>query len=154
VRWGGGLHFEADTGLGGSLAIDGGDGVAGTRASEAMLAALGACAGSDVASILIKKRQRVRAYEVLVRGSQAAQHPKVFEAIDVLHVVTGQDVDPEAVRRSVELSATRYCVVTAQLSSGDVVMSHRYRLDDGPEVDVAETGPHGRVVVRGHVHEV
>jgi len=153
VRWGGGLHFDAVTGLGGSLSIDGDDGVAGTRASEAMLAALGACAGSDVASILLKKRQRVGAYEVVVQGAQAAEHPKVFETIDVLHVVTGDGVEAEAVRRSVELSATRYCVVTAQLSSGDLVMRHRYRLGDGPEVDVAETGPHGRIVVHQHAHE-
>jgi putative redox protein len=154
VRWGGGLHFDAVTGLGGSLPIDGDDGVAGTRASEALLAALGACAGSDVASILVKKRQPLTSYEVLVRGVQGDEHPRVFETIDVLHVVTGDGVDPEAVRRSVELSATRYCVVTAQLSSGDVVMRHRCRFGDGPEVDVALTGPHGRIVVHQHAHGV
>jgi len=67
-------------------------------------------------------------------------------------VVTGEGVDLEAVRRSIELSATRYCPVTAQLSSGDVVFRHRCRLADGPEVDVAETGPHGRIVVHQHWH--
>jgi putative redox protein len=136
------------------VAIDGDDGVPGTRASEAVLVALGACAGSDVASILAKKRQPVTGYEVLVRGTQADEHPKVFEAIDVLHVVTGEGVDLDALRRSIELSATRYCPVTAQLSSGDVVIRHRYRLGDGPEVDVAQTGPQGRVVVHQHGHVV
>jgi hypothetical protein len=37
------------------------------------------------------------------------------------------DVDPEAVRRSVELSATKYCPVNAMLA-GRVRIEHRYRL--------------------------
>lgn len=122
----------------------------GARPSETVLAALAACAGADVVSILGKKRQPVTAYEILVRGEQAADHPKVFRAIDVLHVVSGVGVELQAVRRSVELSATRYCVVTAQLSSGDVVIVHRCRLADGPEIEVAQTGPQGRIVIDPH----
>jgi putative redox protein len=121
--------------------------VPGARPSEALLAALAGCGASDVASILAKKRQPVTGYEVVVRGTQRGEHPRSFAAIDVLHHVTGDGVDLEAVRRSVELSATRYCVVNAQLSSGDVVIRHRCRVGDGPEVEVAETGPHGRIVV-------
>jgi len=154
VRWSGGLHFDAVSGLGGALAIDGDDGVPGTRPSEALLAALGACSGSDVASILAKKRQPLTGYEVVVRGTQRGEHPRSFATIDVLHVVNGEGVDPEALRRSVELSATRYCVVSAQLSSGDVVIRHRCRLGDGPLVDVVETGPQGRIVVHPGAPEV
>lgn len=153
-RWGGGLHFDFVSGLGGATTIDGDEGVAGTRASEALLVALGACTGSDVASILAKKRQSVTDYEVRVRGTQGDEHPRVFEVIDVLHVVEGAGVDADAVRRAIELSATRYCPVTAQLSSGDVVIHHRYRLvaagAAAADVKVAETGPHGRIVVSPH----
>ncbi|MFI5254051.1 MAG: OsmC family protein [Candidatus Limnocylindrales bacterium] len=150
VRWAGGLRFEAATGLGGALTLEATDDVPGARPSETMLAALAACAGADVVSILGKKRQPVTTYEISVRGLQADEHPKVFRTIDVLHVVGGDGVDLEAVRRSVELSATRYCVVTAQLSSGDVVIAHRCRVGDGPELEVAETGPQGRIVVHPH----
>ena len=59
--------------------------------------------------------------------------------------VTG--VDAEAIRRSIELSVTRYCAVTAQLSSGDVAITHRYQLGAGPPVTVAESGPFGHLVV-------
>ena len=100
-----------------------------------------------MASILAKKRQPVTGYEVLVTGTQVDEHPQVFVAIDVLHVVHGAEVEAEAVRRCIELSATRYCPVTAQLSSGDVVIRHRCRLDDGRDIEVAETGPRGRIVV-------
>ena len=157
VRWSGGLHFDALTGLGGAAVLDGDDDVPGLRASEAVLVALGACAGSDVASILGKKRQPLTGYEVQVRGTQRGDHPRVFTTIEVLHIVHGPALDPEAVRRSIELSATRNCPVTAQLCSGDVVIDHRYRLEDeGPApsrvVEVAQTGPHGRIVVHAHEH--
>ena len=95
-----------------------------------MLVALGACTGADVVSILRKKRQPMSAYHIEVQGDQRAEHPRSFVRIDVLHQIAGEWVDAEAVRRSIELSVTRYCAVTAQLASGDVTISHRYRLGD------------------------
>lgn len=112
---------------------------------EALLAALAGCTSMDVASILRKKRQAVDGYELAVHGDEATDHPQVFTAITVEHRVRG-DVDPEAVRRSVELSATRYCPVSALLSRG-VEIEHRYRLTrrDGTEQAalVVTTGPDG-----------
>jgi uncharacterized OsmC-like protein len=69
----------------------------------------------------------------------------VYTSIDIEHRVTG-DIDPEAVRRSVELSATRYCPVNAALSAS-VRVEHRYRLvrdvqDEEPvSALVVVTGP-------------
>ena len=122
-----------------------GDG-SGMSPRAALLAALAGCAAMDVASILVKKRQRVTAYEIAVVGDEAPEHPQVFTAIRVEHRVRG-NVDPEAVRRAVELSATRYCPVSALLSRG-VAIEHRYRLTspDGAETAaalVAVTGPDG-----------
>ncbi|MGH2489531.1 MAG: hypothetical protein ACRDFR_07940, partial [Candidatus Limnocylindria bacterium] len=55
-------------------------------------------------------------------------------------------VQPEAVHRAIELSATRYCPVTAMLSEA-VVIEHRYRLTQPGQADqealVVITGPHG-----------
>ena len=110
---------------------------------EALLGALAGCTSMDVASILRKKRQAVDRYDIEVDGEEATEHPQVFVAITVEHVVVG-DVDPEAVRRSIELSATRYCPVSALLSKG-VTIEHRYRLTrrDGTEhaALVVVTGP-------------
>jgi putative redox protein len=94
---------------------------------ETLLAALAACTAVDVASILRKKQQRVDGYEIVVTGASADEHPKVFTQITVEHRVTGH-VDAEAVRRSVELSATRYCPINAMLSAS-VTITHRYRLE-------------------------
>lgn len=115
---------------------------------ETLLAALAGCTGMDVVSILRKKRQGATAYEIEVSGESADEHPKVFTAITVEHVVSG-DVEAEALRRSIELSATRYCPVNAMLSA-TATIEHRYRLtrDDGRtfEALVAVTGPEGAQV--------
>ena len=116
---------------------------------EALLAALAGCTAMDVASILRKKRQSVEAYEISASGDSADEHPKRFIAVTVEHRVRG-DVTSEALRRSIELSATRYCPINATLSASCVV-EHRYRLTtSGGEVHsalVAVTGPEGSRVL-------
>lgn len=110
---------------------------------EALLAALAGCTGMDVASILRKKRQVADTYEITVSGESAKAHPKVFTAINVEHRVTGP-VEPEALRRSIELSATHYCPVNAMLSAVARI-EHRYHLTDadgaGHEGVVSVVGP-------------
>jgi putative redox protein len=114
-------------------------------AREMVLAALAGCTSMDIASILRKKRQRIATYEVEVSATSAEQPPRVFVDITVVHRVTGA-VEPEALRRSIELSATRYCPVNAMLSKGTNI-EHRYRLTDASghvsEALVAATGPAG-----------
>ena len=110
---------------------------------EALLASLAGCTGMDVASILRKKRQDAATYEIVVDGDRADEHPRVFTALRVEHRVSGR-VEPEALRRSIELSATKYCPVSAMLSAVARV-EHRYHLvdEDGHEHEsvVAVLGP-------------
>src|SRR5688572_26142515 len=112
---------------------------------ETLLAALAGCTSMDVASILRKKRQAPDSYEIAVTGESAADHPKLFTSIGVEHRVRGA-VTAEALRRSIELSATRYCPVNAMLSAVATI-EHRYELtgEDGREQAalVAVTGPAG-----------
>ena len=51
-------------------------------------------------------------FEVIVRGERAENHPRRFTRMDVEYVVTGVDIDPAAVARSVDLSRDKYCAVT------------------------------------------
>jgi putative redox protein len=110
---------------------------------DALLASLVGCTAMDVASILRKKRQAATAYEIEADGDRAGEHPRVFTAIRIEHRVRGA-VEPEALRRSIELSATRYCPVSAMLSAVARV-EHAYRLidDEGREhaAVVAVLGP-------------
>lgn len=112
---------------------------------ETLLAALAGCTAVDVVSILRKKQQSLAAYEIHVEAESASDHPRVFTLIVVEHRVSGA-VTAEALRRSIELSATRYCPVSAMLS-GTVRIEHRYRLTtaDGSSAEglAAVTGPEG-----------
>ena len=119
------------------------------RPKEVLLSALAGCTSMDVASILRKKRQSATDYRVAVSGESAEEHPRVFTAITVEHRVTGE-VEGEALRRSIELSSTRYCPVSAMLSASATI-EHWYRLNDpngtGEAVLVAVTGPGGSRVL-------
>ncbi len=92
---------------------------------EMLLVGLAGCTGMDVLSILRKKRQRVTAFEVRVQGVRAETHPMVFEDITIEYIITGYDVQPEAVERSIELSMTRYCGASATLGK-TARIKHKY----------------------------
>jgi putative redox protein len=119
VVWQEGMAFAATPGSGHAITLDaavedgGKDG--GSRPMELLLLDLGGCTGMDVISILRKKRQDVTGYEVRVRGERASDYPMVFTHIVIEHVVRGRNLSAEAVRRAVELSATRYCSAAAML---------------------------------------
>jgi putative redox protein len=85
------------------------------RPLELMMVSLAGCTGMDVIDILRKKRQQVTQFEVQVRGETAPEHPHTYIRIEIQYIVTGYQVDPEAVRRSIELSETKYCGVMATL---------------------------------------
>jgi putative redox protein len=99
---------------------------AGPQPPRLLLLALAGCTAMDVISILRKKRQQVSGLSVEVQGSRADQHPRVYTRIEVLYWVRGQNVDPQAVARAIELSATRYCAVIAMLGKvAEVTTSYK-----------------------------
>lgn len=69
----------------------------------------------DVVSILRKKREQVTGLRVKVQGKQRAEHPKVYESIEMFYWVRGRDVNPKSADRAIELSQTKYCPVSAML---------------------------------------
>ena len=153
ARHEGGLRFALTTGSGHELVVDDGAGGTGSRPTEALLAALVGCTAMDVASLLVKKRQAVAGYTVEARGRQRDQYPQVFTWIELVHVFAGPAIDEVAVRRCIELSATKYCPINAMVSAGPTEVHHRYRIEepaDGPkaaamrEGEVMVTGPRGR----------
>jgi putative redox protein len=142
---GDGLRLVARTGSGHAIVMDSAEGGAGPRPAELLLVAQAGCTGMDVVSILRKKRQAFTSYEVRVAGDQRKDPPPhVFERVRVVHVVDGP-VDPEALRRAIELSATKYCTVTGNLAAGVTQIEHAYLLrtpaGDERYANVTVTGP-------------
>jgi putative redox protein len=124
-----GMRVEATSASGFGVRFDtaaSDEGGFGASPTETLLAALAACTAMDVASILRKKRQPFRSYRIAVTAEKSEEHPQVFTAITVEHQLEGE-MTAEAVRRSVELSATTYCPVSAMLSKA-VPIEHRYRI--------------------------
>ncbi len=125
-----GLRFAGLTGSGHQLVLDNAEGDRGPRPAELLPLALAACTAMDVIAILRKKRQDVTAYDVRVTGTQADDHPNAYTSFEVVHAVAGPAIEVEAVRRAIELSATRYCTVGATLATGRVSIDHRYVVTD------------------------
>ena len=114
VHWAGDEFFIGTTPSGVSQAID----VKGDRHSapsplEMLLVSVAACTAADVISILEKKRQDVRSYDVEVTGTRVDDYPRKFVAFHVHHIVRGTAVLEKAVADAIELSDTKYCSVAA-----------------------------------------
>jgi putative redox protein len=142
---GDGLRLVARTGSDHTIVMDNAEGDSGPRPAELLVVALAGCTAMDVLSILRKKRQEVTRYEVRVVAEQRDDPaPHVFELMRIVHVVEGA-IDIEALRRAIELSATKYCIVTGNLASGVTEIHHAYVVRDaaGDELygEVVVTGP-------------
>ena len=142
----GGMRFVATTGSKRTIVY--GEQVEANELSpvETIAVSLAACAAMDVISIAAKKRQVISRYEVRVEAIQRDEYPQILVRADVIHDVEGTAVDEAAIRRAIELSATKYCPVNAMLSAGATEVHHRYVVRcTGPEPFTAE----GEVVVTG-----
>jgi putative redox protein len=140
-----GMDFEASNPVGASVSLGGPDSTE-LRPSELVLAGLAGCTGMDAISIMAKKRLDVTRYEVTAVGQQRDEHPRIFTQIVVTHVVVGVTLDDASVKRAIELSARKYCVVGANLATGDTTINHRLRmLDENGErtCDCLTIGPRG-----------
>lgn len=150
ATWEGGMRFHSRTGSDHEVRADDRELDSGPRPTELVLAGLVMCTAMDIVSILDKKRQLYDTYQVHATAEQRDGFPQVFTRIDLVHDVTGPGVTETALRRCVELSATKYCPVSAMLSAGETVVHHRYRIVSSgakpyeSEGEVIATGPYAR----------
>ena len=147
LRHEGGQRFAGTTGTDRSIVF--GESVPANEYSpvESIVASLAACTAMDVISILAKKRQVVERYEVEARAEQRMEYPQVLTLVELTHVVEGPVVLEHAVRRAIELSATKYCPINAMLSSGATEIHHRFRMKCTSPEEPKEA--EGEVVVTG-----
>jgi putative redox protein len=113
-----GLRFTGAADSGYAITMDdsadaGGGG--GVTPVELVLIGLAGCSGMDVAAILRKQRQLLRGLEVRAHGTRRDELPRIFTDIALEFIVQGDRVEPAAVARALELTATRYCSVWGML---------------------------------------
>jgi len=80
-----------------------------------LLIALGGCTGSDVISILSKKRISLDRLEIKLEGDVVDEHPKIFSKIHIEYMFYGNDLSKKDLKRAIDLSQNRYCPISAML---------------------------------------
>ena len=134
ATWDTGMRFDVETGTKHHIILDssveGGGEDSGARPMELLLVALASCSGMDIVSILRKKRQDVKVYEVFVHGARTDTYPQIFTEITVEHVLTGHDISPTATQQAIDLTEERYCGVGAMLGATARV-TYTFKLVEG-----------------------
>ena len=132
AEWGGGYGFIGTNPDGGSVQMGTLDGKPGVSPMEMLLLGVAGCTGVDIISILSKKRKKLTALQVRVRGKRANEHPKIYTEIEVIYELKGEDLDEKSVEQAIQLSEEKYCSASAMLSA--VAQVHwRYTIQESAD---------------------
>jgi putative redox protein len=116
TNWKGNMQFDANIGghvLTMDAATDNGGNDKGVRPKPLMIASLAGCTGMDVISILKKMRVEVEDFKIEIEADSTEEHPKHYTKMHVVYQFKGKDLDPEKLKKAVDLSQERYCGVSA-----------------------------------------
>jgi putative redox protein len=119
VKWLDGMRFVASDDKGHSIVMDtskehGGEGSAFTP-MQLLLVALGGCTGMDVVDILLKQRQKLTGFEIVVSGERVTEYPRVYSKVHVEYKLKGENLRDKAVNTAIQLSQNKYCSVGATI---------------------------------------
>ena len=132
-----GMRFDVETGSGHHILLDAaehnGGQNSGPQPMEILLVGLAGCSGMDIIAILRKKRQDITAYEMRIHGERTEEYPRVFVEITIEHIFTGHAVQPEAVKRAIDLTEERYCGASAMLGK-TAKLRHTFRIIEAGRV--------------------
>lgn len=86
----------------------------GPSPKEILLASICGCTGIDVVSILKKMRVNLQSCSVDAETDTTSGHPSIFDVVKLKFNVHGE-MKPDQVLKSVTLSMTKYCGVSAMI---------------------------------------
>jgi putative redox protein len=119
IKWVENLKFIGNAPSGHSILMDGSPEAGGDdsaiRPGEMTIVALGGCTGIDVISMLKKMRVEIESFEVVVDAEPRAEYPKSWATIHVKYLFKGKNIDPVKVKKAIDLSEEKYCMVSAML---------------------------------------
>lgn len=121
MTWDGGIKFSGTGAFGHRISIDGskqaGGNEDGFKPTELLLYGIAGCTGIDVVTILQKQRQELTGLEIEVVAHQNENYPKPFHTVEVKYIARGKDLDPKKLAKAIELSESKYCVVSQTVKS-------------------------------------
>ncbi|KJR97786.1 MAG: hypothetical protein VR65_22425 [Desulfobulbaceae bacterium BRH_c16a] len=116
TRWKGNLAFSSQIGdhevLTDASTAHGGDN-RGPSPKMLMMASLAGCTGVDVVAILKKMRVEIDDFSMAIESELTEEVPAVYKSMHIVYHFTGSNLDPEKLKRAVELSQDKYCGVSA-----------------------------------------
>jgi putative redox protein len=133
VQWTANMAFKADVN-GHEIILDaepesGGQNT-GPKPKPLLMVALAGCTGMDVISILRKMRSEPDYFNVRAEGEITEEHPKHYTKIHLIYEFRGKNLDPEKLRKAVDLSQDRYCGISATLKKAVELTSEIRILED------------------------
>lgn len=93
------------------------------------------CSSIDILTILEKQRQEIDDFSAEIDAERADEPPRVFTDLHMHYLLSG-DLDPDKVRRAIELSLDKYCSVsnmvdqTATITYAFTVNGERYEQEE------------------------
>jgi putative redox protein len=121
MSWAGGLKFSGTGAFGHQINTDGGKQAGGKeegyKPTELVLFGIAGCTGIDVVKILEKQRQALTGLEIEVTAHQNDDYPKPFHTVEIKYIARGNDLDPKKLAKAIELSESKYCVVSQTIQT-------------------------------------
>ncbi|MBU8933186.1 MAG: OsmC family protein [candidate division Zixibacteria bacterium] len=121
MDWKGGLKFEGTSAYGHTIITDGGKKFGGEESgykpTELLFYGIAGCTGIDVVRVMEQKRQPLKELTVEVSAHQNDEYPKPFHTVEIKFIARGDNVDEKALARAIELSESKYCVVSQTIKS-------------------------------------
>ena len=87
----------------------------GVKPSDLLAMALIGCSSYDVVEILQKQRQDLQQFRVSAESFQDETPPWRFRRIHIRYEAVGKGIDPEKLRKAIQISEEKYCSVYATL---------------------------------------
>lgn len=127
TKWTGGLKFEGITDFGHKIVTDGGKKgggeESGFKPTELILYGIAGCAGIDIIRILEKQRQKLTSLEIELIAHQNDEYPKPFHTIEIKYIARGENLDEKKLAKAIELSESKYCVVSQTIQNETKITS-------------------------------
>lgn len=101
--------------------------------TEFLLMAVGSCSSDDILSILSKMREKVDDFQCEITAEREEELPKTLKRINVKYNFSG-NLEPEKVRKAINLSLTKYCSVAILVGRGGATVTYSFTVN-GKEYD-------------------
>ena len=88
-----------------------------------MLAALAGCTGIDVVSILEKMKVGFTEFSIDTSASLTDEHPRIYDRVKITYKIKLAQKDRSKMEKAVQLSADKYCGVSAMFKAFSKVES-------------------------------